>query len=147
MASKKETLVLGAGCISCAHNRDYGLYRDMYTLATDQDEDRAEKGKKFFNDLKNNPPKRTRCRFYDSKEGLLCEYFLERDTTFDESCPDYIAARFEKAQARRVSRVIAKEDEEGGNEEMREVTDDDDENEDDEPLILDEDDDEDFEDL
>lgn len=136
MASKKDTLTLGYGCISCGHNKDINLYKDMYKMSTERNEERAEEGKDFIKALINNPPKRTRCRFYDSTEGLLCEYFVERDLVKEGgSCPDYLEVKFEKAPATRKSSAVDSSliVEDSGD--MREVTDDD-ENEDDEPLIL-----------
>ena len=137
MASKKDTLTLGYGCISCGHNKDINLYKDMYRMSTEKNADHAEQGTEFLKELKNNPPKRTRCRFYDSADGLLCEYFVERDYVAENGrCPDYLEVKFEKAPAQR---KIAVDETETNNEddtsEMREVTDD--ENKDDEPLELD----------
>ena len=48
MASKKENFTLGAGCISCAHNKDINLYKDMFKKSTERNEDNAEEGKEFF---------------------------------------------------------------------------------------------------
>ena len=137
MASKKDTLTLGYGCISCGHNKDINLYKDMYRMSTEKNADHAEEGAEFLKQLKNNPPKRTRCRFYDSAEGLLCEYFVERDHVGENGrCPDYLEVKFEKAPAQRKSVIIDTESNiEDDTSEMREVTDD--ENEDDEPLELD----------
>ena len=137
MASKKDTLTLGYGCISCAHNKDINLYKDMYKMSTEKNADHAEEGTEFLKELKNNPPKRTRCRFYDSADGLLCEYFVERDYVAENGrCPDYLEVKFEKAPAQRKSAVVEMESNiEEDTSDMREVTDD--ENEDDEPLVLD----------
>ena len=137
MASKKDTLTLGYGCISCGHNKDINLYKDMYKMSTEKNEDHAEEGTEFLKELKNNPPKRTRCRFYDSADGLLCEYFVERDYVAENGrCPDYLEVKFEKAPAQRKSAVVEMESNiEEDTSDMREVTDD--ENEDDEPLVLD----------
>ena len=137
MASKKDTLTLGYGCISCSHNKDINLYKDMYKMSTEKNADHAEEGTEFLKELKNNPPKRTRCRFYDSADGLLCEYFVERDYVAENGrCPDYLEVKFEKAPAQRKSAVVEMESNiEEDTSDMREVTDD--ENEDDEPLVLD----------
>ena len=137
MASKKDTLTLGYGCISCGHNKDINLYKDMYRMSTEKNADHAEEGTEFLKELKNNPPKRTRCRFYDSADGLLCEYFVERDYVAENGrCPDYLEVKFEKAPAQRKSAVVEMESNiEEDTSDMREVTDD--ENEDDEPLVLD----------
>ena len=137
MASKKDTLTLGYGCISCGHNKDINLYKDMYKMSTEKNADHAEEGTEFLKELKNNPPKRTRCRFYDSADGLLCEYFVERDYVAENGrCPDYLEVKFEKAHAQRKSDIIDTESNiEEDTSDMREVTDD--ENEDDEPLELD----------
>ena len=137
MASKKDTLTLGYGCISCGHNKDINLYKDMYKVSTEKNADHAEEGTEFLKELKNNPPKRTRCRFYDSADGLLCEYFVERDYVAENGrCPDYLEVKFEKAPAQRKSAVVEMESNiEEDTSDMREVTDD--ENEDDEPLVLD----------
>ena len=137
MASKKDTLTLGYGCISCGHNKDINLYKDMYKMSTEKNADHAEEGTEFLKELKNNPPKRTRCRFYDSADGLLCEYFVERDYVAENGrCPDYLEVKFEKAPAQRKSAVVEMESNlEEDTSDMREVTDD--ENEDDEPLVLD----------
>ena len=137
MASKKDTLTLGYGCISCGHNKDINLYKDMYKMSTEKNADHAEEGTEFLKELKNNPPKRTRCRFYDSADGLLCEYFVERDYVAENGrCPDYLEVKFEKAPAQRKSAVVEMESNiEEDTSYMREVTDD--ENEDDEPLVLD----------
>ncbi|MCI7606238.1 MAG: hypothetical protein MSS69_05720 [Spirochaetales bacterium] len=136
MASKKDTLTLGYGCISCGHNKDINLYKDMYRMSTEKNADHAEEGTEFLKELKNNPPKRTRCRFYDSADGLLCEYFVERDYVSDSSkCPDYLEVKFEKAPAQRKTTIVETESNiEDDTSDMREVTDD--ENEDDEPLEL-----------
>ena len=100
MASKKDTLTLGYGCISCGHNKDINLYKDMYRMSTEKNADHAEEGTEFLKELKNNPPKRTRCRFYDSADGLLCEYFVERDYVAENGrCPDYLEVKFEKAES------------------------------------------------
>lgn len=122
--TKKDNLTLGYGCISCAHNKDINLYKDMYKKSTERNEENAEEGKEFFKNLLNNPPKRTRCRFYDSTAGLLCEYFVERDAVMASgSCPDYIEVKFEKAPVQRV-RVVAEEAQEEEPEgEIREVED------------------------
>ena len=137
MASKKDTLTLGYGCISCGHNKDINLYKDMSKMSTEKNADHAEEGTEFLKELKNNPPKRTRCRFYDSADGLLCEYFVERDYVAENGrCPDYLEVKFEKAPAQRKSAVVEMEANiEEDTSEMREVTDD--ENEDDEPLVFD----------
>ena len=137
MASKKDTLTLGYGCISCGHNKDINLYKDMYKMSTEKNADHAEEGTEFLKELKNNPPKRTRCRFYDSADGLLCEYFVERDYVAENGrCPDYLEVKFEKAPTQRKSAVVEMESNiEEDTSDMREVTDD--ENEDDEPLVLD----------
>ena len=137
MASKKDTLTLGYGCISCGHNKDINLYKDMYKMSTEKNADHAEEGTEFLKELKNNPPKRTRCRFYDSADGLLCEYFVERDYVAENGrCPDDLEVKFEKAPAQRKSAVVEMESNiEEDTSDMREVTDD--ENEDDEPLVLD----------
>ena len=137
MASKKDTLTLGYGCISCGNNKDINLYKDMYKMSTEKNADHAEEGTEFLKELKNNPPKRTRCRFYDSADGLLCEYFVERDYVAENGrCPDYLEVKFEKAPAQRKSAVVEMESNiEEDTSDMREVTDD--ENEDDEPLVLD----------
>ena len=137
MASKKDTLTLGYGCISCGHNKDINLYKDMYKMSTEKNADHAEEGTEFLKELKNNPPKRTGCRFYDSADGLLCEYFVERDYVAENGrCPDYLEVKFEKAPAQRKSAVVEMESNiEEDTSDMREVTDD--ENEDDEPLVLD----------
>ena len=137
MASKKDTLTLGYGCISCGHNKDINLYKDMYKMSTEKNADHAEEGTEFLKELKNNPPKRTRCRFYYSADGLLCEYFVERDYVAENGrCPDYLEVKFEKAPAQRKSAIIETESTiEEDTSDMREVTDD--ENEDDEPLELD----------
>ena len=137
MASKKDTLTLGYGCISCGHNKDINLYKDMYKMSTEKNADHAEEGTEFLKELKNNPPKRTRCRFYDSADGLLCEYFVERDYVAENGrCLDYLEVKFEKAPAQRKSAVVEMESNiEEDTSDMREVTDD--ENEDDEPLVLD----------
>ena len=137
MASKKDTLTLGYGCISCGHNKDINLYKDMYKMSTEKNADHAEEGTEFLKELKNNPPKRTRCRFYDSADGLLCEYFVERDYVAENGrCPDYLEVKFEKAPAQRKSAVVEMESNiEEDTSDMREVTDD--ESEDDEPLVLD----------
>lgn len=137
MANKKDTLTLGYGCISCGHNKDINLYKDMYKMSTEKNADHAEEGTEFLKELKNNPPKRTRCRFYDSADGLLCEYFVERDYVAENGrCPDYLEVKFEKAPAQRKSAVVEMESNiEEDTSDMREVTDD--ENEDDEPLVLD----------
>ena len=137
MASKKDTLTLGYGCISCGHNKDINLYKDMYKMSTEKNADHAEEGPELLKELKNNPPKRTRCRFYDSADGLLCEYFVERDYVAENGrCPDYLEVKFEKAPAQRKSAVVEMESNiEEDTSDMREVTDD--ENEDDEPLVLD----------
>ena len=136
MASKKDTLTLGYGCISCGHNKDINLYKDMYRMSTEKNADHAEEGTEFLKELKNNPPKRTRCRFYDSADGLLCEYFVERDYVSDCSkCPDYLEVKFEKAPTQRKTTIVETESNiEDDTSDMREVTDD--ENEDDEPLEL-----------
>ncbi len=136
MASKKDTLTLGYGCISCGHNKDINLYKDMYRMSTEKNADHAEEGTEFLKELKNNPPKRTRCRFYDSADGLLCEYFVERDYVSDNSrCPDYLEVKFEKAPAQRKTTIVETESNiEDDTSDMREVTDE--ENEDDEPLEL-----------
>ena len=143
MASKKDTLTLGYGCISCGHNKDINLYKDMYKMSTERNADHAEEGAEFLKELKNNPPKRTRCRFYDSEQGLLCEYFVERDYVgVNGDCPDYLEVKFEKAPAPRKITVVETENplEEDPND-VSEVLDD--ENVDDEPLELeDEDEDE-----
>ena len=109
----------------------------MYKMSTEKNADHAEQGTEFLKELKNNPPKRTRCRFYDSADGLLCEYFVERDYVAENGrCPDYLEVKFEKAPAQRKSAVVETESNiEDDTSEMREVTDD--ENEDDEPLELD----------
>ena len=137
MASKKDTQTLGYGCISCGVNKDINLYKDMYKMSTEKNADHAEEGTEFLKELKNNPPKRTRCRFYDSADGLLCEYFVERDYVAENGrCPDYLEVKFEKAPAQRKSAVVEMESNiEEDTSDMREVTDD--ENEDDEPLVLD----------
>ena len=137
MASKKDTLTLGYGCISCGHNKDINLYKDMYKMSTEKNADHAEEGTEFLKELKNNPPKRTRCRFYDSADGLLCEYFVERDYVAENGrCPDYLEVKFKKAPAQHKSAVVEMESNiEEDTSDMREVTDD--ENEDDEPLVLD----------
>ena len=137
MASKKDTLTLGYGCISCGHHKDINLYKDRYKMSTEKNADHAEEGTEFLKELKNNPPKRTRCRFYDSADGLLCEYFVERDYVAENGrCPDYLEVKFEKAPAQRKSAVVEMESNiEEDTSDMREVTDD--ENEDDEPLVLD----------
>ena len=142
MASKKDTLTLGYGCISCGHNKDINLYKDMYKMSTERNADHAEEGAEFLKELKNNPPKRTRCRFYDSAEGLLCEHFVERDyVNANGSCPDYLEVKFEKAPVQRKSSVVETESIiEEDTSDMREVMDED--NEDDEPLELDSEDEE-----
>ena len=142
MASKKDTLTLGYGCISCGHNKDINLYKDMYKMSTERNADHAEEGAEFLKELKNNPPKRTRCRFYDSAEGLLCEYFVERDyVNANGSCPDYLEVKFEKAPVQRKSSVVETESIiEEDTSDIREVMDED--NEDDEPLELDSEDEE-----
>ena len=142
MASKKDTLTLGYGCISCGHNKDINLYKDMYKMSTERNADHAEEGAEFLKELKNNPPKRTRCRFYDSAEGLLYEYFVERDyVNANGSCPDYLEVKFEKAPVQRKSSVVETESIiEEDTSDMREVMDED--NEDDEPLELDSEDEE-----
>ena len=142
MASKKDTLTLGYGCISCGHNKDINLYKDMYKMSTERNADHAEEGAEFLKELKNNPPKRTSCRFYDSAEGLLCEYFVERDyVNANGSCPDYLEVKFEKAPVQRKSSVVETESIiEEDTSDMREVMDED--NEDDEPLELDSEDEE-----
>ena len=141
MATKKDNnLTLGYGCISCGHNKDINLYKDMYRMSTEKNAEHAREGEEFLKELKNNPPKRTRCRFYDSKDGLLCEYFVERDFIHDgtELCPDYLEVKFEKAPTPRKTTVVETEPmEEEDTSDMREVTDE--ENVDDEPLELDDD--------
>ena len=143
MANKKDTLTLGYGCISCGHNKDINLYKDMFKMSTERDADHAQEGSEFLKAVKNNPPKRTRCRFYDSEQGLLCEYFVERDYVgVNGDCPDYLEVKFEKAPAPRKITVVETENplEEDPND-VSEVLDD--ENVDDEPLELeDEDEDE-----
>ena len=92
--------------------------------------------------MKNNPNKRTRCRFYDSEQGLLCEYFVERDYVgVNGDCPDYLEVKFEKAPAPRKITVVETENplEEDPND-VSEVLDD--ENVDDEPLELEDEDEE-----
>ncbi len=137
MASKKDTLVLGSGCISCAHNKDINLYKDMYKKSTEKIAFHAEEGSEFLKNLIKNPPRTTECRFYDSDAGLLCEYFVERDYDKDGSCPDYVAVKFEKAPVQRAKTVIDEsgEDYAEGNvreldaEDLTEVSDDEDYNE------------------
>ena len=111
-------------------------------MSTERNADHAEEGAEFLKELKNNPPKRTRCRFYDSAEGLLCEYFVERDyVNANGSCPDYLEVKFEKAPVQRKSSVVETESIiEEDTSDMREVMDED--NEDDEPLELDSEDEE-----
>lgn len=126
MATKNNTtLVLGEGCISCAHNKDINLYKDMYRMSTEKNETHAQEGRSFLNALKDNPPKRTECRFYNSDDGLLCEYFVERDYCKDSSsCPDYLEMKFEKAPTTRVKTVEAESEENSGEvREIREVID------------------------
>ena len=137
MSSTKDTPTLGYRCISCGHNKDINLDKDMYKMSTEKNADHAEEGTEFLKELKNNPPKRTRCRFYDSADGLLCEYFVERDYVAENGrCPDYLEVKFEKAPTQRKSTIIETESNiEEDTSDMREVTDD--ENEDDEPLELD----------
>ena len=53
MASKKDTLTLGYGCISCGHNKDINLYKDMYKMSTERNADHAEEGAEFLKELKN----------------------------------------------------------------------------------------------
>ena len=142
MANKKDTLTLGYGCISCGHNKDINLYKDMFKMSTERDADHAQEGSEFLKVLKNNPPKRTRCRFYDSEQGLLCEYFVERDYVgVNGDCPDYLEVKFEKAPAPRKITVVETENplEEDPND-VSEVLDD--ENVDDEPLELEDEDEE-----
>ncbi|MBQ0071494.1 MAG: hypothetical protein KBS81_06520 [Spirochaetales bacterium] len=143
--TKKDNLTLGYGCISCSHNKDINLYKDMYKKSTERNEEHAEEGKEFFKELLNNPPTRTRCRFYDSAAGLLCEYFVERDyVKATGECPDYLEVKFEKAPVQRV-RVVAEEtQEEDTDGEIREVEDEENveptefEDEDEEEEVLDE---------
>ena len=143
MANKKDTLTLGYGCISCGHNKDINLYKDMFKMSTERDADHAQEGSEFLKSLTTNPPKRIRSRFYDSEQGLLCEYFVERDYVgVNGDCPDYLEVKFEKAPAPRKITVVETENplEEDPND-VSEVLDD--ENVDDEPLELeDEDEDE-----
>lgn len=143
MASKKENLLPGTGCISCAHNKDINLYKDMYKKSTEKIPSHAEEGAEFLKNLINHAPERTECRFYDSTDGLLCEYFVERDYCRDDSCPDYLAVKFEKAPVQR-THTITEEDREPAEGDIREVESEDDEdedftgeNEDDEPIVID----------
>ncbi len=140
MAIKKDNLTLGLGCNSCAHNKDINLYKDMYKKATERIESHAEEGKAFINNLKNNAPKRTECRFYNSDDGLLCEYFVERDFDCTGACPDYLEVKFEKASVSR-SRVSSEENREPIEGDIKEVDEDEfigeDEDDDDEPRELD----------
>lgn len=142
MASKKDTLTLGYGCISCGHNKDINLYKDMFKMSTEKNAEHAEEGSEFIKNLKNNPPQRTRCRFYDSEAGLLCEYFVERDyVDANGDCPDYLEVKFEKAPTPRKTAVVETETEvEEDSSDVTEVIDD--ENEDDEPLELEDEDEE-----
>ena len=136
MAGKKDNIVLGLGCISCAHNKDINLYKDMYKKSTEKIASHAEEGAEFLKNLMHNSPSRTECRFYNSDDGLLCEYFVERDYDKDGRCPDYLQVKFEKAPVTR-SKTIVEEDRDVAEGEMREVEDDElDENEDDEPTEL-----------
>lgn len=141
MASKKENLVPGLGCISCAHNKDINLYKDMYKKSTEKIPSHAEEGTEFFKNLMHNSPSRTECRFYNSDDGLLCEYFVERDYCRDDSCPDYLPVKFEKAPVSR-SHTITDEEREPAEGEIREVESEDEEeefsaeNENDEPIDI-----------
>ncbi len=142
MATKKENLVPGAGCISCAHNKNINLYRDMYKKSTEKIASHAEEGAEFLRNLMTNSPARTECRFYNSDDGLLCEYFVERDYDRTGSCPDYLAVRFEKAPVSR-THSASDEERESADGEIREVDEEGEmlqENEDDEPIeIIDDD--------
>ncbi len=137
MAGKKDNIVLGLGCISCAHNKDINLYKDMYRKSTEKIASHAEEGADFLKNLMHNSPSRTECRFYNSDDGLLCEYFVERDYDKDGSCPDYLQVKFEKAPATRTKTVTEEDRDDVAEGEIREVEDDElGENEDDEPTEL-----------
>lgn len=139
MASKKENLVLGLGCISCAHNKDINLYKDMYKKSTEKIASHAEEGMEFFKNLQKSAPSRTECRFYNSEDGLLCEYFVERDYDRNGSCPDYLGVKFEKAPQTK-SRAVEEERDIAAEGEIHEVEEEMGENEDDEPIeIMDDD--------
>ncbi len=141
MAGKKENLVLGLGCISCAHNKDINLYKDMYKKSTEKIASHAEEGTEFLKNLMAHSPERTECRFYNSDDGLLCEYFVERNYDRTGECPDYLPVKFEKAPVTR-TRTVSEEERDTAEGDMTEVSDDEmeGENEDDEPIeIMDDD--------
>ena len=138
MATKKENIVLGLGCISCAHNKDINLYKDMYKKSTEKNPSHAEEGAAFLKNIMQNSPSRTECRFYNSGDGLLCEYFVERDYDRDGSCPDYLAVKFEKAPVSRTRTVSEDDERDTADGDIKEVDEDDMdmENEDDEPVEI-----------
>lgn len=139
MATKKDNLSMGIGCNSCAHNKNINLYKDMYKKATEKNISHQEEGLAFINNLKKSNQKRTECRFYNSDDGLLCEYFVERDFDYTGSCPDYLEVKFEKAPASRVHST-SEEEADIAQGDIREVDESDaldEENDDDEPRELD----------
>ncbi len=135
LSNKKENLVLGLGCISCAHNKDINLYKDMYKKSTEKIASHAEEGLEFFKNLQRNTPSRTECRFYNSDDGLLCEYFVERDYDRDGNCPDYLEVKFEKAPQTK-SKATEEEREVIAEGDMHEVEEEMGESEDDEPIEI-----------
>lgn len=138
MATKKDNIVLGLGCISCAHNKDINLYKDMYKKSTEKNPSHAEEGSAFLKHLMQNSTERTECRFYNSDDGLLCEYFVERDYDRDGSCPDYLQVKFEKAPVSRTRTVTEDDERDTADGDIKEVDEDemDGENEDDEPIEI-----------